>query len=400
MTVNIAVIAHDVSVPIYRHRSKEFSERMYFMAKRFNEVHIISKEKNISYKDRVPIEDELASNLIVHKVHGSLVSANLDILRLVRDVGSNVMFADGIGHGASCLLCKKRYTIPLITFIQGYEADLKAIGLKLKFGMKPTPGLLSKTFAMYDLVVLRASDKVLCVSQGLVEYAHSLLAKKDWDRIEFIPHSLQYVRDIPKEAMMWAEGIIGSLKASNEQGFLSIMVVGIGPMKGTEVALKAHKCIVKKNPDAVMILVGKTIDPKYVRMVKELGLKYNILFLQTLPRDHVLALLSHASIFLCPSFSEGFSWAVAEAMALGIPVVAYTNKSLIEAANKGAVVAVRTTDPKDCARECISLLRGEQVKEELVQKAKDYIQPFVLFPQRKRFELICNNIDDVLSMKH
>jgi len=135
-TVKIAVIAHNVSVPLYKHRSKEFSERMYFMAKQFDEVHIVSKERSISDRDEVPIKDELASNLIVHKVRGSFVSSNLDVLRVVKDMEADVVFADGIGHGACSLLCKKKCGVPLITFIQGYEADLKAIAVKLKRGMK------------------------------------------------------------------------------------------------------------------------------------------------------------------------------------------------------------------------------------------------------------------------
>ena len=370
------------------------------MAKRFDEVHIISKERNIGDKDEVTIEDELASNLTVHKVLDGLVSSNLDILRVARDVGADVVFADGIGHGASSLLCKKKYKIPLITFIHGYEADLKAIGLKLRLGMKPTPGLLSEIFSVYDAIILRASDKVLCLSHGLVEYTRKLLPKKDWNKIRIIPQSFEYVNYISKEASMWADDIVCSLKASNKRGILPIMVVGIGPSKGTNIALKAHKYIVEKNPNAAMILVGKTVDPKYVRMAEKLKLKENTLFLQNLPRDHVLALMSRSFILLCPSFSEGFSRVVSEAMSLSVPVISYMNKSLRDAVNKGAVVAVRTTNPEDYARECISLIRGEKLREELIQKAKDYIRPFVLFPEKKRLELICNNIDKVLSTKH
>ena len=370
------------------------------MAKRFDEVHIISKERNISDKDRGPIEDEIASNLMVHKVSGSLVFSNLDVLRIVRDVEADVVFADEIRHGASSILCKKKHKIPLITFIHGYEADLTAIGLKLRLGMKPTPGLLSEIFSVYDTIILRASDKVLCLSHGLVEYARKLLPKKDWNKIEFIPQSFEYANYISKEGLMWADDIICSLKPSNKRGFLLIMVVGMGPLKGTDIALKASKCIVEKNPNAVMILIGKKVDPKYVRMAKKLKLEDNILFLQNLPRDHVLALLSRSSILLCPSFSEGFSRAVSEAMSLSVPVISYMNKSLKGAVNKGAVVAVKTTNQEDYARECLSLIRDEKLREELIQKAKDYTRPLVLFPEKKRLELICNNIDQVLSTKH
>lgn len=398
--VKIIVMAHNVSVPLYNHRSKEFSERMYFMAKQFDEVHMISKERSISDRDKVPIKDELASNLIVHKVRGSFVSSNLDVLRVVKDMEADVVFADGIGHGACSLLCKKKCGVPLITFIQGYEADLKAIGLKLKLGLKPTPGLLSKIFALYDSIVLRASDRILCVSPGLVKYVQGLLAKKDWNKIKFIPHSLQYVKHIPKEAMIRADEIVGSLSINNAREFSLIMVVGIGSSKGTDIALEAHKYIGEKIPNTVMILVGKTIDPKYMRMARELKLEDKTLFLEGLPREHVLALLSRSSVFLCPSFSEGFSWAVAEAMALGVPVIAYANKSLRDAVNKGAVVGVRTTYPEDYARECISLIRDEKRRRSLVEKAKAYIKPYVKFSEEERLKLICDSIKNVLLRRN
>ena len=394
------MIAHNVSVPLYKHRSKEFSDRMYFMAKRFDGVHIISKERNISDKDRIPVKDELAPNLVVHKVHNGLVSSNLDILRVVRDVGADAIFADGIGHAVSSILCKRKCGIPLVTFIHGFEADLKAIRLKLKLGLKPTPGLLSKILAVYDAIVLRASDEVLCVSPGLVEYARKLVPRKDWNKIKIIPQSFEYVKYVPKEAAMWADDVTYSLKTRNKHEVLLITVIGMGATKGTDIALRTHKYIAEKKPGAVMIAVSKTINPKYVRMAKELKLKNNALFLQNLPRDQLLALLSHSSILLCPSFSEGFSRAISEAMVLGVPVVAYVNKSLTDAVSKGAVVGVRTTNPKDYARECISLIRGEKLREELIQKAKGYIRPLVLFPEKKRFELICNNIDQVLSTRH
>jgi glycosyltransferase involved in cell wall biosynthesis len=390
---NIAIIAHNVSTPLYKHRSKEFSERIYFMAKRFNEIHIISREGNINNKDKISIKDELASNLIVHKVSNDFIFSNLDILRVVRSIKADVMFADGIDDGANSLLCKNRCKIPLITFIQGYEADLKAIAVKQKFRIKPTPGLLSNVFALHDSIVLRASDKILCVSPGLVSYARSLIPRKDWDKIKFIPHSLQYVRHISGKAIAWANDFIGSLKIGNDQKFLLLMTVGTGPLKGTDIALKSYKYISKRNPNAVMIVVGKTIDSRYINMARELGFKNNVLFLQNLPRDYVLALLSHSSIFLCPSFSEGFSWAVAEAMALGVPVIAYANKSLINVANRGVAVVVKTTDPKDYAKECISLIMDQERRQNLIEKAKRYIAPYVNFSEEDRFKLIATYIE-------
>ena len=137
-----------------------------------------------------------------------------------------------------------------------------------------------------------------------------------------------------------------------------------------------------------------------MRMAKELKLEDKILFLEGLPREHVLALLSRSSIFLLPSFSEGFSRAVAEAMAHGIPAVTYENKSLNNAVDKGAVIGVRTADPRDYAEECVFLIEDEEQRRSLVEKAKAYIKPYVKFSEEERLKLICDSIRNVLLKRN
>jgi glycosyltransferase involved in cell wall biosynthesis len=282
--------------------------------------------------------------------------------------------------------------------MQGYEADLYAIGLKLILGMKPTPGILSKIFSFYEMIVLRASDKILCVGPNLADYARSLLPKKMQSRVELIPHSLQYIEQISEKAIEKANDIADSLERNERNRFL-VMVVGMGLLKGSDIALWTQKYITQMIPNALMVFVSKSIPPKYIRLAKELGVSNCVVFLNGMDRDVVLALLRRGSVFLSSSFSEGFSWANAEAMALSIPVVTYMNKSIRDAVGRGAVRVVSTTDPRDYARECLSLIRDEKVRKELVHRALDYIQPFVLFTEKSRLELICNNMEQVLSKR-
>jgi glycosyltransferase involved in cell wall biosynthesis len=394
----VAVIAHDVKTPLVEHKSIEFSQRMYFMAKRYDEVHLISRDRTAAAGNSVPIRDEFSPNLTVHRIRSDLVSSNLEILRIATAVGIDVIFADAIDHGAAAMLTKKRKGIPLVTFVQGYEADLRAIGAKLRLGLKPTIGLLSKIFAVQDQIILRASDRVLCVSSGLAQYyARALLPKKAWGKIEVIPHSLQYVELISEDAKLWADRILDSIRARNGQRTLLIAVVGIGSSKGTEVALKAFKFMATENPNIMMVLFGKTIDQKYVRMVKSLGLQKQTLIFESLARDKLLALLSRSSIFLLPSFSEGFCLAVTEAMALRIPVVAYSSKPLMDPLSKGAILGIRTADPKEYAGACLSLFENEKFASTLVKRGADYVRPFCCFSEKNRLELICDNIDQVIS---
>jgi glycosyltransferase involved in cell wall biosynthesis len=281
--------------------------------------------------------------------------------------------------------------------VQGYEADLRAIGLKLKLGLKPVNGLLPRIFAFHDSKILQASDRVLCVSLGLVEYVQSLLQKKDWSKITFIPHSLQYTRKISKDAMLWAEELVRSLEGSKEAGLCIVMVIGAGPTKGTELALMSLKCMLKRNPHVLMIIVSKTIDPRYERKAKELKLSDNILFLKNLARDYVIALLSKCSIYLSTSFSEGFSFAMCEAMALGVPIVTFANKSLRHVMKENAVATVLTINPQDYAKECMSILKDKTRRQNLVERATSYISPFVNFSEQERLKLIHSLISTILN---
>jgi glycosyltransferase involved in cell wall biosynthesis len=360
------------------------------MAKRFDEVHVISKEARIGVSDRTVVRDERAPNLIFHKVRAGPVSSNLDVLRIARSVKLDAVFGDAIVHSASSLLCKKRCKIPIITFIQGYEADLKAIRLKLKLQMKPNPGLLSNVFSVYDMLVLRASSRILCVSLGLANYARKSIPRENWDRIGYVPHSLEYVKPLSDRAETWAHNVLNLTGDGKKRKTQLLMAVGIESSKGTDVALKTHRLIVDRKPNALLALVGKEIDSRYLRMVEDLGLEGNVLVLSNLPRDHVLALLSHARIFLAPSFSEGFGFSVAEAMASRVPIVAYVNKSLRDAARRGAIAAVQTTDPKDYAEKCLSLLDNEELALQLIQKAEGYVKPLLAIPEEERLSKICD----------
>ena len=80
-------------------------------------------------------------------------------------------------------------------------------------------------------------------------------------------------------------------------------------------------------------------------------------------------------------------------MALGVPVIAYANKSLINVANRGVAVVVKTTDPKDYAKECISLIMDQERRQNLIEKAKRYIAPYVNFSEEDRFKLIATYIE-------
>jgi glycosyltransferase involved in cell wall biosynthesis len=110
--------------------------------------------------------------------------------------------------------------------------------------------------------------------------------------------------------------------ASSTSGPLRIVTVGaLAPRKGQEYAIEALKLVVAAGVDAKLVLVGSGSDEAMLRRVAAgSGVDDRITFAgeHRDPRPF----LSPADVFLLPSRQEGFSNAILEAMACGLPVIA------------------------------------------------------------------------------
>lgn len=102
---------------------------------------------------------------------------------------------------------------------------------------------------------------------------------------------------------------------------VAIVVANFISYKGHRVFLDAWRRVLDVWPDAVALLVGDgPTRLECQQLAASLGLGESVRFLGT--RHDVPQLLSIAAIAVHPSFEEGFSNAILEAMAAGLPVIA------------------------------------------------------------------------------
>ena len=96
--------------------------------------------------------------------------------------------------------------------------------------------------------------------------------------------------------------------------------------KGIFDLVKVWSDIVAKNPSAKLAIIGKgdsQIEQRLRNYVSNMQLQKNIDFCGYLSDIEAFGILKSAKVFVFPSYEEGFGIAILQAMACGLPVVAY-----------------------------------------------------------------------------
>ena len=143
--------------------------------------------------------------------------------------------------------------------------------------------------------------------------------------------------------------------------------IGTGPVllfvgrvirqKGLDFAIAAMPAIIRRHPDAKLVIVGKGDKLEELKnLVERLGVGGSVVFTGFVDDSQLKALLSSADMFILPSLWEVLPVAILEAMAAGKAIVctdAGGNRELVDGRN-GIVVPKR--NPKALARAVNALL--------------------------------------------
>lgn len=115
---------------------------------------------------------------------------------------------------------------------------------------------------------------------------------------------------------------------------------------------------------------GDALFPDYRRLTRELGLEDSVIWLGVVAEADKAPLLSAATVFVFPSFYEGFGLDPLEAMACGTPVICANATSLPEVVG-GAAVLVDPADPGDWAAAIREVTEDQSLAARLVAAGRD-----------------------------
>jgi glycosyltransferase involved in cell wall biosynthesis len=148
-------------------------------------------------------------------------------------------------------------------------------------------------------------------------------------------------------------------------------------IKGTDILIQVAAKICARYPRAVFLIPGKVLEPEYyntiVQTMRSLGLTENVRFLGS--SDRVFSMLKMSNVFCLLSRSEGFSNALLEAMASGLPCVVTDvggNKEALEDAQSGFLVP--NEDVKAAAEKILALLEDPSKAVRMGRRGREIIE--------------------------
>jgi len=145
-----------------------------------------------------------------------------------------------------------------------------------------------------------------------------------------------------------------------DSAHLVTTVGNVRRVKGLDILLRAAARVCREAPETFFLVVGKTTEEDHFaelqQLTESLGLRGRVRFAGE--REDVLAVLKASNIFCLPSRSEGFSNALIEAMACGLPCVATDVGGNAEAISDGVNgFLVRSEQPEALASRILDLVR-------------------------------------------
>ncbi len=158
------------------------------------------------------------------------------------------------------------------------------------------------------------------------------------------------------------------------------------PFKGLHILIKALSLLKHNHNNVVLEIAG--IEKKdliwyrqfpyikyLIKLAKKLDVYNNISFVGRLNASEIVKHLRESDVFVNPSFVESYSATTAEAMAVGIPIVAaYAGAMPDFSANQAVALYYSPMDYVDCAAKITVMMENSTIRNELILNSKNEIK--------------------------
>lgn len=175
---------------------------------------------------------------------------------------------------------------------------------------------------------------------------------------------------------------VRSLDRPYRDGHANFLHVGrLVPNKKIEDVLKVFYFYRRRiNPDSRLFLVGIDTDTEIYsvalrQMIHDLGIS-GVAFPGRVTQRELVTYYRLAHVYLCMSEHEGFCVPLAEAMHLGVPVVAYAAGAVPETLGAGGALVLRKSFP-EIAELCAVICEDAAVRESMIAAGREQARRFL-----------------------
>lgn len=169
-------------------------------------------------------------------------------------------------------------------------------------------------------------------------------------------------------------------------------------IKNIPLVIKSLKYIQSPKPWKLTLL-GSGPDKKLIEStIKSEGVEEKITIIPYMPREEALDMIEDSDIFIFPSLKEGGTWALMEAMAIGLPVVCLDWAGMAVETTPETAIQIPITNPKQMEKDfgkAISVLINDcQKREQLGQAARKRIKDVFNWEAKGKYmENLFNDIE-------
>ena len=293
------------------------------------------------------------------KRYSALARANysfnawLKLRAIIKRYGIDVV--EATHWGAEAFLYSFRKNTPLVVRVDVSASDV--LRTKTYSGIREFLGL--KALSLLEGYSVKRADRVIAISRELYTRISDEMHINP-ERVDIVYHAVdtteyRYVDSDVRQRFEISPDIP-----------LVLFVGRFEARKGVNILCQAIPEVIKKIPEAMFLLIGQDTNtaPGSGSMRSHLlneaankGFNDKLLFSDFMPPDDLIPFYSACDVFVLPSFQEGSSVAIMEAMACGKPVVV-TETGLVPELNLDGTngIAVQPGDVTGLAEAVVKLL--------------------------------------------
>ena len=238
------------------------------------------------------------------------------------------------------------------------------------------PSLKNRIYKWILAKAVYAADLIILYTPLMLPEIEKNFPKIMKEKIKYLHNGVNTERFTPGEPDI---DIVKRYISSEKLEKLLLYVGRISRKKGVINLVKSFSKIVEKEPDTILALAGreeKWYADEVRRVIKELRIEDNIVFLGPVPNKDVIHLMRACSLFVYSSIGgEGIPRAILEAMACGKPVVATRVSGIPEAVRDGETgYIVEVGDYEVFSDRVLRILRDKGLRERMSMNARALIE--------------------------